>query len=95
MDATATAATVRQALKVAGIAARCRVAPGSRDCVQVFTTQFAGTDGNRLRFTDIDQHTVRSIAIDLGLTWVRGLPIDIDQMTNPFGFDFYLPTRTR
>jgi hypothetical protein len=85
VTATETAKVIRAQLKIEGVKARCRVAPGSKDCVQVFVPKFGMT------FTDNEQRTIRTIGVNLGLTWVRGLPIDVDRMTDPHGMDFHLP----
>jgi hypothetical protein len=85
MTATELAKSLRAQLKTAGINARCRVAPGSRDIGEVFVPQFSMT------FTDHEQRSIRTIAVEHGLTWVRGLPINVDQMTNPHDMNFYLP----
>ena len=87
MFAKETAQTIREQLKAANVKAGCRVAPGKRkDCVQVYVPEFT------VSFTDDEQRTIRTIAVELGLTWVRGLPIDVDRMTDPFQMNFYLPT---
>lgn len=78
------AATLRTRVKDAGIRARVRITPGTRDGVQVFVPAFGMT------FTDQEQRTVRRIALDMGLTLVQGLPIDVERMTDPRQFDFYL-----
>ena len=44
-----------------------------------------------LQFSEADQREIRHIAKCNGLTWVRGLEIDVEQMTNPQSFHFYLP----
>lgn len=41
--------------------------------------------------TEAEQRAIRIIATANKLTLVRGLPIVIDQMTNPHEFNFYLP----
>lgn len=40
-------------------------------------------------FTDSEQRQIRLIAKVNKLTWVRGMEIDIDQMTEPKSFKFY------
>lgn len=77
---------IRRRIQVAGIPARVR---GQVSCgdevVQV------NTPDPDQRFTDDQQRTIRSIAVANRLTWVRGLPIDVEQMTNPYDFNLYLP----
>lgn len=86
MNAKETAQTIREQLKAADVKARCRVAPGERkDCVQVISPAYNAP------FSDDDQRTIRTIAVGLGLTWVRGLPINVDRMTDPDQMNFYLP----
>jgi hypothetical protein len=41
-------------------------------------------------FSEDQQRTIRQIAVVNRLSWVRGLPIDVEQMTNPKNFVFYL-----
>lgn len=84
-NATATAAQIRAALKAAGIKAKCRVTPGASDSVQVNVPTFEA------RFTDAEQGVIRRIAVDLGLTFVRSLPIPVDQPTMGLGDTYYLP----
>ncbi|WP_158881947.1 hypothetical protein [Amycolatopsis anabasis] len=79
------AATIRAELKRLGIKARCRVAPGAKDIVQVYVPKFDQ------EFTEVEQRAIRSLGVELGLTWVRGLPINVEQMTNPHDMNFYLP----
>lgn len=76
------AAHIRHRIKHEGIKARVRIAP-SRESIQVFVPSPA------LEFTPAEQRIIRLIAQVNGFTWVRGLPIDIDQMTNPQDFNFY------
>jgi len=40
-------------------------------------------------FTSEEQNSIRKIAVSNGLTWVRGMPIDVDQNTSPSVFNFY------
>jgi hypothetical protein len=81
MNATI-AAHIRGRIKAAGIKARVRIAPGGGS-LQVFVPTFGAT------FTEEEQRTIRLIAKINRLTWVRGLEIDIEQMTNPQNFNFY------
>lgn len=82
MTTTQTAAHIRSRIKHAGIKARVRVAPGG-GVVQVIAPTAEA------RFSDDDQRTIRFIAKCNRMTWVRGLEIDIEQMTNPAEFNFY------
>jgi hypothetical protein len=82
MNNTQAAAHIRHRVKVAGIKARVRVAPGGGS-VQVLATSPEAV------FDDAEQREIRLIAKVNGFTWVRGLEIDIDQMTNPHSFNFY------
>lgn len=85
MNATETAKAIREQLKAAGIKAGCRLAPNKRrDCVQVYVPKYGMT------FTDDEQRAIRTIAVNLGLTWVRGMPINVDRMTDPHQMNFYL-----
>lgn len=84
MPATDVAKTFRAELKTVGIKARCRVVPGTRNAVQIFVPEYG------LRFTDDEQRTIRTMAVNLGLTRVRGLPIDVERMTDPHEMNFYL-----
>jgi hypothetical protein len=81
---TPKASTLRTLIKEAGIKARVRVSPGD-DCIQVYTCVY-GID-----FTEEDQYTIRNIAKNvMDFTWVRGMEIVVDQMTNPHNFNFYV-----
>ena len=82
MNTTQAAAHIRNRIKHAGIPARVRVAPGG-GVVQVIAPAFD------VVFSDEDQREIRLIAKCNGFTWVRGLEIDIEQMTNPYEFNFY------
>lgn len=76
-------AHIRGRIKHAGIKARVRLyeACGSR------FIQIAGITPDA-EFTDEQQREIRIIAQVNGLTLSRGMPIDIEQMTNPKQFDF-------
>ena len=76
------AANLRESIKAAGIRARVRVAPGGGS-VQVNAPEYGIT------FSGEDQAAVRSLAVSLGCTLVRGMPIDVARDTNPNGFEFY------
>lgn len=74
---------IRHRIKVAGIAARVRMFEACQvQYIQVFSTDYA------VKFTDDQQRVIRDIAKVNGLTWVRGLEIKIEQMTNPDLFEF-------
>jgi hypothetical protein len=83
-NSKAVAATIRHQLKALGIVAKVRMTPGSTDSVQVNAPTFD------TRFTEDEQRAIRTTGRDLGLTWVRGLPIDVERMTDPHGCTFYL-----
>jgi hypothetical protein len=85
MTAKETAAKIRATLKDQGIRARVRIAPGSKTEVQVYAI------AHGVEFSEDHQRAIRTLGVSMGLTWVRGLPIVIEQMTNPFNFNFYLP----
>ena len=84
MNATQMAAHIRNRIKAAGIKANVRVAPGRGAVVQVNAPAY-GVD-----FTEDQQREIRHIAVCNRLTWACGQPIDVDQMTNPHSFNFYL-----
>lgn len=52
--------------------------------IQVYTNSFDA------KFSETEQITIKSIAISRGLTFVRGLKIDLNQNTNPQEFNFYI-----
>ena len=82
MTITQTAAHIRGRIRHAGIKARVRVAPGG-GVVQVVAPTADAV------FSDAAQREIRLIAKCNRLTWVRGMEIDIEQMTNPSVFSFY------
>jgi len=82
MNTTQLASHIRSRIKHAGIKARVRVAPGGGS-VQVIAPTYETV------FSTDEQREIRLIAKCNHLTWVRGLEIDIDQMTNPSEFNFY------
>ena len=84
-SATHLASHFRHLLKRDGIKARCRVAPGSSKAIQVFPIAYG------VEFDEQTQRHIRFIAECNKLTLVRGLPIDVDRMTDPHGMEFYLP----
>jgi hypothetical protein len=79
-------AHLRKRIKIAGIKARVDMMDscGSK-AIRVFGASPEAT------FTDEEQRQIRHIAKCNGLTWVRGMEIDVEQMTNPQSFHFYLP----
>ena len=76
------AAHIRRRVKAAGIAARVRIAPGG-GVLQVIAPAYD------VEFAPAEQREIRLIAKCNGLAWVRGLEIDIEQMTGPRSFNFY------
>ena len=83
MNLTQVAAHIRKRIKHAEINARVRVAPGGGS-VQVFAPAYG------VEFSEAEQREIRLIAKCNHLTWVRGMEIDIEQMTNPEHFSFYV-----
>ena len=77
-------AHIRNRVAKAGIKARVRMAPGGGS-IQVFVPQYG------LEFSESEQREIRLIAQVNKLTLVRGMPIVLDQMTDPHQLDFYLP----
>lgn len=77
-------AHLRKRIAVAGIQARVRMQE-SCGClvIQVFVPAY------EINFTEDEQRTIRQIAVVNGLTWVQGVPIDVERMTDPKQFDFY------
>lgn len=75
-------AHIRRRIKAAGIKARVRKFDDSRT-IQVNAPAFG------VEFTEDEQREIRHIAVCNRLTWVRGLPIVVEQMTNPSAFDFH------
>lgn len=75
----------RKLLKREGIKARCRILPGSNDAIQVFVPR------HDVEFTNEEQRQIRFMAVCNELTLTRGLPINVDQMTDPRGMEFHLP----
>lgn len=83
-NATATAKTLRQQIRAAGIKARVRVSPASRRAVQINAPAYG------VEFTETEQRTIRAIAVANSMTLVQGMPINVEQMTNPETFEFYV-----
>jgi hypothetical protein len=82
MGLTKEAAHIRSRIKHAGIKARVRVAPGGGS-IQVNAPSYEAV------FSDEEQREIRLIAKVNGFTWVRGMEIVLEQMTNPSNFNFY------
>lgn len=82
-NATQCAAHFRHLLKRDGIKARCRTV--SSGAVQIFPV------AHGLEFDEDTQRHIRTLAVHNQLTLVRGLPIDVDRMTDSYGMEFYLP----
>lgn len=72
---------LRHRIRVAGIKASVRM--GARNEIRVESPEYG------VEFTEDEQRRIRLMARTNGLTHARGLPIDIEQMTNPFDFSFY------
>ena len=77
------AAHFRHLLKRDGIKARCRVAPGGGG-VQIFPVAYG------VEFNEDTQRHIRTLAVLNKLTLVRGMAINIEQMTDYHGMEFYL-----
>lgn len=73
---------IRKRIKAAGIKARVRKFDDN-GCIQVNAPVYG------VEFTEDEQREIRHIAKCNRLTLVRGLPIDVEQMTNPEAFNFY------
>lgn len=78
------AASIRASLKAAGIKAGVRMTPGCSQSVQVNVPTFEA------RFTEEEQRIIRQIAVDLGLTHVRRMPIQVDVPTVGLGDTYYI-----
>lgn len=79
---------IRTRIKVAGVKSLVRMIKSCGDnIIQVNTIEYD------VDFTDDEQRTIRKIAECNNLTWVRKLPINIEQMTNPSEFNFYYEAR--
>jgi len=75
---------IRTCIKRHNIKALVRIIKTCGDkVIQVNTPKYG------VEFTEQEQREIRHIAINNNLTWVRGLPIDAEQMTNPSSFNFY------
>lgn len=73
-------AHLRKRIKQAGIKARIDMMGAT---IRVFPPTYG------IEFTDDQQRAIRQLAVSNRLTWVRNLPIDVEQMTNPHSFHFY------
>jgi len=78
-------AHIRNRICISGIKARVRMLDvcGSK-VIQVNVPSY------EIEFTLEEQKRINEIAVNNDLTLVRGLPIVIDQGTNPKAFNFYL-----
>lgn len=76
---------IRKRIKIAGIQANVRMQNGAENTriIQVNTTEYGK------EFLPNEQREIRHIAKCNNLTWVRGMEIDVEQMTNPDVFNFY------
>lgn len=78
-------AHIRVRVKAAGIKARVRISPRrSEPGIQVFPP------AHNIEFSEGEQRTIRMIGLANQLTFIRGLPIIIEQMTDPHGMEFFL-----
>jgi hypothetical protein len=78
-------AHIRNRIKVVGVKAKVKMAEpqiGDRQ-IRVACPAYDRP------FTDGEQRQIRFIAKVNGLTWVRGLEINVEQMTNPQEMVFY------
>ena len=72
----------RNRLKINGVKARVRMLNTCGDkVIQVNATEYGK------EFTEDEQRIVRQTAVNNGFTLVNGLPIDVEQMTNPYDFN--------
>lgn len=76
---------IRNRIKQAGIKANVRMQDGCEGSkkIQVNVIEYG------MEFSEEEQRKIRHIAVCNRLTWVKMMPIDIEQMTNPFDFNFY------
>lgn len=72
-------AHIRGRIKQAGIKARCKgiVSCGSEVIV------ISSMHPTEVAFTEDEQRVLRRLAKVNGLTWVRGMEIDVERMTDP------------
>lgn len=85
MDHKELTSHIRNRIKAAGIKAKCKmsISCGNR-------TIRIDAPAYDVLFTEEQQREIRLIAKCNRLKWVRGLEIDIEQMTNPHEFAFYM-----
>jgi len=77
-------AHIRNRIKQRGIKANVRMQVSCGDkVIQVNTIEYG------LEFTNEEQREIRHIAKCNNLTWVRQMEINVEQMTNPFDFNFH------
>lgn len=77
------AAHIRDLIKKENIKARVRITAPYINSIQVFTRKYEDN------FSAHEQRIIRNIAKCNGLTLVRGMPINVEQMTDPKHFEFY------
>lgn len=83
-------AHLRARIAASGIKARVRMAPGAYSkSIQVFPPAY------EIEFTHDEQRTIRTIAKSNKLTFVCGIEIDIERMTDPHGMEFHLSDEGR
>lgn len=75
---------LRKRIRVAGIQARVRQLPASKTGLQVFPAAYG------VEFSAEEQRQIRIIAQVNQLTLVRGMAIDTERNTDPFGMEFYV-----
>lgn len=76
-------AHIRKRIKVAGINAKIRMASGNEIVISAPTYDYD--------FSEDEQRAIRHIAQCNNLTLVRGMRVNVEQMTNPHGFNFFMP----
>lgn len=81
-------AHLRTRIAAKGIKARVRMCPAGKS-IQVFPPSFEA------EFTHDEQRFIRALAVANKMTLVRGLPIDIERMTDPHGMEFHLSDECR
>jgi len=79
-------AHIRNRIKAAGIKAKVRMIDGNAGAkvIQVNVPEYG------MEFSHAEQREIRLIAQVNKLTLVRGMEIDLDRMTDPHSFDFYM-----
>jgi hypothetical protein len=86
MTATETTKAIREALKTAGIAAKCRK---YESCGVTFVTINPPAYG--VEFSETEQGIILTICKVLGLTLSRGMAINVEQRTYFHGFTLVKP----